>query len=187
MIVCIICEHIEHGTLEQFVNFRLWNLKFPAGAEHIFVTVSVRVHGGQGLHEAFLTVLAVKAACQEMPGPFHLNKAAVHHGDAALTGHLEVRHFRFRQGMFRRVELDDTVLKFRAGTGLAGVDAPVWGNGNDGLHLSAAGRCPDGRECTACKWLSGRNALAGKLLLYQLGLLVQAVYPHLFIIVKAAV
>ena len=93
MVVRVIGEHIKHGAFEQFINFRLGNLKFPAGAEHIFVAVGVRVHGGQGLHKAFLSVLAVKAACQEMPGPFYLNEAAVHHGDATLTGHLEVRHF----------------------------------------------------------------------------------------------
>ena len=89
--------------------------------------------------------------------------------------------------MFRGIELDYAVLQFWAGTGLSGIDGPVRGNGNDGFHLPAAGGRADSRERTARKRFSGRNALAGKLLLYQFSLLIQAVNTHLFIVVKAAV
>ena len=92
MVIGVVGEHVEHGPPEQLVNFRLGNLQFPAGTEKVLVAVRIRIHGGQGLHEAFLPVLAIKAPREEVPGAFHLNQATVHHGDAASTGHLEVCH-----------------------------------------------------------------------------------------------
>ena len=107
-----------------------------------------------------------------MPHTFHLDEATVHHGDAALARHLEVSHLCLRQRMFRCVEFDEAMLVVGIGTGLTGMDAPIGCDCDDGFHLAASCGGSYGSQSSAGKGFPLGDALSGKSLFNQFGLLI---------------